>query len=74
MEVVQAYIDRIQDVNPLLNAVIQDRQDRLQLCAPESIHLLVNQQKVNLISYFHNGIIVLLIYITFKQMQTCYLS
>lgn len=36
VEVVQAYIDRIQDVNPLVNAVIQDRQDRLQLCEPES--------------------------------------
>lgn len=25
VEVVQAYIDRIQEVNPLLNAVIKDR-------------------------------------------------
>lgn len=28
VEVVQAYIDRIQEVNPLLNAVIKDRQER----------------------------------------------
>lgn len=27
VEVVQAYIDRIQEVNPLLNAVIKDRQE-----------------------------------------------
>lgn len=26
VEVVQAYVDRIQDVNPLINAVIKDRQ------------------------------------------------
>lgn len=26
VEVVQAYIDRIQDVNPLINAVVKDRQ------------------------------------------------
>ena len=27
MEVVQAYIDRIEEVNPLINAVVKDRQD-----------------------------------------------
>ncbi len=48
VEVVQAYIDRIQEVNPLVNAVVKDRQEQtfphssiLQLlsccvyCAPE---------------------------------------
>lgn len=29
VEVVQAYIDRIQEVNPLLNAVVKDRQERV---------------------------------------------
>lgn len=29
VEVVQAYIDRIQEVNPLINAVIKDRQERI---------------------------------------------
>lgn len=29
VEVVQAYIDRIQEVNPLLNAVVKDRQERI---------------------------------------------
>lgn len=31
VEVVQTYIDRIQDVNPLINAVIKDRQGPLIL-------------------------------------------
>lgn len=31
VEVVQAYIDRIQEVNPFLNAVVKDRQEQLDL-------------------------------------------
>lgn len=29
MDVVQAYIDRIQEVNPFINAVVKDRQVRV---------------------------------------------
>lgn len=29
VDVVQAYIDRIQEVNPLINAVLKDRQVRV---------------------------------------------
>lgn len=38
VEVVQAYIDRIQEVNPLLNAVIKDRQEVLGTSALASRH------------------------------------
>lgn len=40
VEVVQAYIDRIQDVNPLINAVIKDRQGPTILLYPAFFYLL----------------------------------
>lgn len=43
VEVVQAYIDRIQEVNPLLNAMIKDRQDK-RICP---LHLSHNVDPFN---------------------------
>lgn len=47
-EVVQAYIDRIQEVNPFLNAVVKDRQERI--ISPHLILYFFVRQNIG--SYF----------------------
>lgn len=54
VEVVQAYIDRIQEVNPLINAVVKDRQVRVSsdFIFPHALPQIIIQQLFQYYSRF----------------------